>query len=127
MASCKDCLSCKVCYHTQVENLPECTEVRDCEHFKDRNRFIELPTTLGKEFYTIERYGGKKRVRWCFAEEITICTVRGIKNGRYDVLENCFDFKVKPLRKKAITNMNNIFQTYEEAERVLNNPAKSDS
>lgn len=43
MASCKDCLSCKVCYRTQVEGIPECTEVRDCPHFKDRNRFVELP------------------------------------------------------------------------------------
>ena len=53
MASCKDCLSCKVCYDTQVENLPECTEVRDCEHFKDRNRFVELPCKIGEELYRI--------------------------------------------------------------------------
>lgn len=43
MASCKDCLSCKVCYRTQVEGIPECTEVRDCPHFKDSNKFVELP------------------------------------------------------------------------------------
>lgn len=58
MPSCKDCLSCKVCYHTQVEGWPECTEVRDCEHFKDRNRFIELPFKIGDMFYFIKNTPG---------------------------------------------------------------------
>ena len=51
MASCKDCLSCKVCYRTQVEGIPECTEVRDCPHFKNRNRFVELPCKVGDTVY----------------------------------------------------------------------------
>ena len=51
MASCKDCLSCKVCYRTQVEGIPECTEVRDCPHFKDSNKFVELPCKVGDKVY----------------------------------------------------------------------------
>ena len=115
MASCKECLHCDVC-SAEKTCLPDSV---NCKHFKDRNRFVELPATLGEGFFTIEQREGKNRVGYRFAEEITVCIVRGILNGRYTVLENCFNFKVKPHRKKIITDMSNIFQTYEEAEKAL--------
>lgn len=114
MASCKDCLCGDVCSIAEVMGENYC-----CPDCKDRNRFVELPCKLGERFYTIDRRSDKKQVRDYFAEEITICVVRGVENGRYTVLKNCFDFKIKPLRKKIITDMSNIFMTYREAEKAL--------
>ena len=115
MANCKDCLHYEFCC-TGKSGLPDYV---NCKYFKDRNRFVELPCKLGETFYTIDRRSDKKQVRDYFAEEITICVVRGVENGRYTVLKNCFDFKIKPLRKKIITDMSNIFLTYKEADKAL--------
>lgn len=76
MASCKDCLSCKVCYRTQVEGIPECTEVRDCLHFKDRNRFVELPCKVKDLIDTIISHN----------EIVGIWERRKNKEGRYHAL-----------------------------------------
>ena len=115
MASCKDCMHYEFCCAGKL-----ClSDYVNCKYFKDRNRFVELPCKLGERFYTIDRRSDKKQVRDYFAEEITICVVRGVENGRYTVLKNCFDFKIKPLRKKIITDMSNIFMTYREAEKAL--------
>lgn len=76
MASCKDCLSCKVCYRTQVEGIPECTEIRDCPHFKDHNSFVELPYKVKNLIDTII----------CHNEIVGIWERRKNKEGRYSVL-----------------------------------------
>ena len=115
MASCKDCIHYELC-SAEKSCLPNYV---NCKYFKDRNRFVELPCKLGETFYKIDRRSDKKQVRDYFAEEITICVVRGVENGRYTVLKNCFDFKIKPLRKKIITDMSNIFLTYKEADKAL--------
>ena len=74
MASCKDCLHYEVC-SAEKSCLPDYV---NCKYFKDRNRFVELPCKLGERFYTIDRRSDKKQVRDYFAEEITICVVRGV-------------------------------------------------
>ena len=66
MATCKDCVHVEVCrYYTnelakangiplkleEVERLLECD---DCENFKDRSRFVELPCKDGEYVYVIE-------------------------------------------------------------------------
>ncbi len=125
MANCKDCLGFEFCLDRlgttkYYDNAIAANNVEElCQKFKDRNRFVELPCKLGETFYTIDRRSDKKQVRDYFAEEITICVVRGVENGRYTVLKNCFDFKIKPLRKKIITDMSNIFLTYKEADKAL--------
>ena len=55
MASCKDCIHVEVCrYYTnelakangiplKVEEIEGLLECDDCEHFKDRSQFVELP------------------------------------------------------------------------------------
>ena len=63
MATCKECVHVGVCrYYTnelakangiplkleEVERLLECD---DCENFKDRSRFVELPCKLGDEIF----------------------------------------------------------------------------
>ena len=72
MATCKDCVHVEVCrYYTnelakangtplkveEIEGLPECD---DCEHFKDRSRFVELPCKRGTELFRIKQINGKR-------------------------------------------------------------------
>ena len=70
MATCKECVHVGVCrYYTnelakangiplkleEVERLLECD---DCENFKDRSRFVELPCNMGDTIYiALNEYG----------------------------------------------------------------------
>ena len=63
MASCKDCIHVEVCrYYTnelakangiplKVEEIEGLLECDDCEHFKDRSQFVELPCKVGDMVY----------------------------------------------------------------------------
>lgn len=53
MASCKDCLCFDVC---DPYKKIEADLLERCEHFKDRNRFIELPCKKGDTVYRITNY-----------------------------------------------------------------------
>lgn len=48
MASCKDCLSYCSCGWTY--------NAEHCKHFKDRNKFVELPCKKGDTVYRINEY-----------------------------------------------------------------------
>lgn len=115
MASCKDCLSCKVCYRTQVEGIPECTEVRDCPHFKDRNRFVELPCKVGDKVYYITGLS-RKIIKPAIVKEITI-NCNGV--SKLSVETNALVFE-SPF-------VSTFYLTKEEAERALNSSEKSNS
>ena len=69
MASCKDCVHVEVCrYYTnelakangiplkveEIEGLLECV---DCENFKDRYRFVELPIKPGEKIFYFDTAG----------------------------------------------------------------------
>lgn len=139
MASCKDCLSCKVCYHTQVENLPECTEVRDCEHFKDRNRFVELPCKVGDTVYQMvycydrktypatkypDHYVEKKVVGIHICDSrLRVNALSNMKYRDYLIVGVGNALQHIPFAKIGKT----VFLTKEEAERALNGTEKSDS
>lgn len=57
MASCKDCLHYEVCqFHIDEETK---LTVNECEHFKDRNRFVELPCRVGSIVYIIPTTGNR--------------------------------------------------------------------
>ena len=65
MATCKDCVHFDVCcsYLSTAYNkcklatpdfkLLKNIECDECQHFKDRSRFVELPCKLGDTLYTI--------------------------------------------------------------------------
>lgn len=65
MASCKDCVHVEVCIsylreaykraHLATPDLNSFLSLRcdDCEHFKDRSRFVELPCYVGDTVYEI--------------------------------------------------------------------------
>ena len=71
MATCKDCLHVDVCRRytndlaklhgiplklEEVEHLLECD---DCEDFKNRAQFVELPCKIGSELYRIKKINGR--------------------------------------------------------------------
>lgn len=63
MASCKDCVHFEVCIsyvreaykraHLATPDLNSFRSLRgdNCEHFKDRSRFVELPFQIGDDVY----------------------------------------------------------------------------
>lgn len=50
MASCKDCISADVCKNRDISG-----DMPICEHFIDRNRFVELPCKVGNTLYMFNR------------------------------------------------------------------------
>ena len=109
MASCKDCLHVDVCKNRDIFG-----DMPICEHFKDRNRFAELPCKVGDTVYYITGLS-RKYIKSANVNEIII-NCNGISelfvsNDTVN-FENSFDI---------------FYLTREEAERTLDNPAKSDS
>ena len=139
MASCKDCLSVDVC-KTAIEfgfYKAERMFDYDCKHFKDRNRFVELPCKVKDLIDTIIGHN----------EIVAIWERRKNKEGRYhallwkgmaldipeEYLERTF-LKIFGTVPEIITEADTIniavtpiLISAEEAERALNYPAKSDS
>lgn len=98
MASCKECLCFDVCSIAEIMGENFC-----CPDCKDRNRFVELPCKVGDTVYQ--------------TDDIRIYENK-IERIIFDT--NNFGFDETSIGKS-------IFLTREEAERALNNPAKSDS
>lgn len=99
MASCKDCLHVDVC-----KNIYIFGDMPICEHFKDRNRFVELPCKIGGELYRIKTVSGKKIVTETQLNQNTFWRI--VFGGEYG---------------------KTVFLTREEAERALNSSEKSNS
>lgn len=69
MATCKDCIHVDVCcsyLSTAYNKLKLATpdfkllkniECDECQHFKDRSRFVELPCKVGDSVFTIDKEG----------------------------------------------------------------------
>lgn len=111
MASCKDCLSYDVCqFHIDEETK---MTINECDHFKDRNRFVELPCKVGNTVYLkldgiaeiIEGY--VRKISFSRKNEIVICI--GRKQGTYYTTGN---FKLSSFGKT-------VFLTRELAEKAL--------
>ncbi|MGN0488062.1 MAG: hypothetical protein ACI4HO_02235 [Ruminococcus sp.] len=125
MASCKDCLSCKVCYRTQVESIPECTEVRDCPHFKDRNRFVELPCKVGDKLFIIDDdgYGEYECSEFSIGvlQELRIFAKCGISG--YQNIQECSEYYCgQPCCSTSFVSQDfgkTVFLTKEEAKQAL--------
>lgn len=55
MPTCKDCLHYRVCkFHIDEETK---MTVNECEHFKDRSKFVELPCEIGSKVFVSPDYG----------------------------------------------------------------------
>ncbi len=119
MATCKECVHVGVCrYYTnelakangiplkleEVERLLECD---DCENFKDRFRFVELPCKVGSHVYIIEG----DEINQDFIDEVSIL----YNPEGEDIFNMCgvhTDFDFDEFGKV-------VFSTPEEAEKAL--------
>lgn len=103
MASCKDCINYDVC-STKGAN---CDRANHCEMFKDHNRFVELPCKAGDKVFVVN---GFKEIEEFevdyYVVKKNVISVGCVDDGEYEI--------------------ETVFLTREEAERALNNPAKSD-
>lgn len=133
MASCKDCLCEIVCKYNDGVN-EYCKG--NCPHFKDRSKFVELPCEIGDTVYILEYEDGEAVdcSGWIFLMAnndfaLLSPTVNGESHPigicnfyfeRYAECDEHPDFVV-------VVPLNEIYITKEEAEKALNNPAKSDS
>lgn len=137
MANCKDCLCVDVCKMrsdiVSADYYPEILKKKfeeecNCPHFKDRNRFVELPCKVGDVVYSYceELY----RILPYFIEQIIISydsdslnneyvTFNGISSNASELLDD-MDFTVDEIGKT-------VFLTREEAERALNSSEKANS
>ena len=50
--SCKDCLHLNVCGYRQTMDIGN-GYAEECNHFKDRSRFVELPCKVGNRLYVL--------------------------------------------------------------------------
>lgn len=116
--TCKDCISYEACKFYN-KNLPEEYDPIEwqCDNFKDKSRYIELPCKIGDKVYylSIER-----------AVPLTYKIVEGeVLNyniNRYGI----FDVKIRQLNSDYIfrTSIDKIFLSKDEAEvklKELNN------
>lgn len=105
MASCKDCLHVDVC-----KNMYIFGDMPICEHFIDRNRFVELPCNVGDTVYSIKNYHiNECVVAWIRIDTRTSITIRLMTKDYifYDVSRKDFG--------------KTVFLTREEAEKALKN------
>ena len=123
MATCKDCLHVEVCRRytndlaklhgiplklKEVEHLLECD---DCEDFKDRSRFVELPCKVGDTVYVIESIAGEEKIIQDHVETIGIgYYADGVELYQFDGIKT--DGYFSDFGKT-------VFLTREEAEQAL--------
>lgn len=123
MAMCKDCVHVDVC-REYVMGLAaaRCVELNeaeieqvlvsdDCEHFKDRSRFVELPCKVGDKVYVIEDIAGEAKIIQDVVETIGIgYYADGINIYQFDGIKT--DGYFEDFGKT-------VFLTREEAEQAL--------
>ncbi len=137
MATCKDCLSYDVCEMRKIveDNYPErhYTENNNCEHFKDRSKFIEMPCKVGAKIYRMifcydRNSRPAKKIPSHYLEEpvvgMHICDsrlrVNALSNKKYRdyIIVKCNNTNQLchiPIAKIGKT----VFLTKEEAEKAL--------
>ena len=84
MATCKECIHFVVCDEVPTKSAD------DCDFFKDRSRFVELPCKVGDTLYTVVR--GYKIREWtvtdiCFSDylprSVKVITARDKQNSEH--------------------------------------------
>ena len=123
MASCKDCVHVEVCcsYLSTAYNkcklatpdfkLLKNIECDECQHFKDRAHFVELPCMVGDTVYVIESIAGEEKIIQDHVETLGIgYYADGISIYQFDGVKT--DGYFEDFGKTA-------FLTREEAEQAL--------
>ena len=119
MAACKDCLHFVVCEEVPTKSAD------DCEFFKDRSRFVELPCKVGDSYFEIEQYcterGYYNEPRRTDTIDCEYCDVDGVCDRQYRITEKRFVslIQIFEYKEKAADKYNRKFLTKEEAEQAL--------
>ena len=120
MASCNDCVHVGVCskknLHVAVgmNITPRFKYERieqECEHFKDRARFVELPCMVGDTVYVIENIAGEEKIIQDHVETLGI--------GYYADGINIYQFDGVKTDGYFEDFGKTVFLTREEAEQAL--------
>ena len=126
MATCKDCIHVEVCrYYTnelakangiplKVEEIEGLLECGDCEHFKGRSRFVELPLKVGDTFYTFNY--DEDAVSEQIVDEIRI--IDDIEGDNIVFYGQCVIFTLNEIGSFAFLTKSEAEQTLKERERI---------
>ena len=118
MASCKKCLHSDVCSMASELGLNKAERMFDfdCDYFKDRNRFVELPCKVGDTVYYFLSDNNYKKYE--------VCEIVGFHIDKYRTA-----FQIKLCGYKCFVDTEflgeKIFLTREEAEQALKEREKN--
>ena len=131
MATCKDCVHVEVCIsylreaykqaHLATSDLNSVLSLRcdDCEHFKDRSRFVELPCKVGDKVYLLDNL----HIKYADVIGIYIDAFGGVFDLRIYTniqLANGFGYKYFISKDYTFEDIGKrIFLTKEAAEQAL--------
>ena len=113
MATCKECIHFVVCDEVPTKSAD------DCDFFKDRSRFVELPCKVGDTVYSI--YKGDIEAH--IVNRLEFCTVGNNSEcqdyfGAAEGIDNC-DENFSFINFTKATFGKTVFLTREEAEQAL--------
>lgn len=126
MASCNDCVHVEVCskknLHVAVGmNITPRFKYKhiqqECEHFKDRARFVALPCMVGDTVYVIESIAGEEKIIQDHVETLGI--------GYYADGINIYQFDGVKTDGYFEDFGKTVFLTREEAEQALKEREKN--
>lgn len=112
--TCKECIHYDICLIRDElsEGEYKVVSVLECERFKDRSRFVELPCKVGDTVYIIARISGKEEIIQDSVESFTISSfVDNTPIILFDGIETC-DWDSSDFGKQ-------VFLTKEQAEQAL--------
>ena len=118
MASCKECLYGDVCF-TVLDSM-------QCQHFKDRSRFVELPCKVGDSYFEIAQRCTEKgwydEPHRTYLSDCEFCDADEPCDKEYFIEEHRFT-KLSSIalfmERAAHFVKNNVFLTKEQAEQAL--------
>ncbi len=130
MANCKDCIHNEACncWLSKENKQLLSEEGHICEHFKDRNKFIELPCKVGDTVYVLEYedgeavdYGG-----WIFLmANDNFALLSPIVNNERNSIQLCNYYFEKYVEEDERTDstiivpIDELYFTKQEAEKAL--------
>lgn len=122
MASCKDCVHYDVCQNLEMNGISR-IHPKQCNNFKDKSRFVELPCAVGDTLY-VTLYSGVSEL---IVNRMEIISDSSFKKRFYSRVKG----EIKNLNGEPITftleHMGNaVFLTREEAEKALKERNKKD-
>lgn len=122
MATCTECVHVKICQKTRIMN-PTYNYALECNDFKDRSRFVELPCKAGTTVYTVSLKHGV--VPWGV---YAICSTVSEWDAAPKITLLARSKKIdKSAKFSANAVSTSVFFTHEEAEQALKEREKHGS